>query len=686
MLVVAGAVSGVALGVVGVVGLGRAAHLGAGAALADLMHWRVLGPFVALLLVALAATSAILRSSGVTTRTRRTVRASDVVGVAAVGVWWLAANRGRATSTTLATDADPLLSITPALACIAAASIAIRFLPMLSNLLKRIIPARSWTARLAVVDAPRRRARALSTAAFVTASLTMATFALGYRATLQSGSVDQAGFAVPLDVTLREGPKLISPQHVRSPAVWSEQITGVDATNVLRRGMSVRRAGVAADPVEVLGVAPAALDELRTWRDDFGPRPRPTAIAMTTPSPSGADLNGSAGFVTLTTTPFPAGIEAGMVLERADGTWHETIATPDETRTHWTMELNPFDQDVRLQGFRIGELHSESPGGAADASVSTLDVVLESVAMGGNPVPVEWATSWSAGATVDAPEGGSGAHITTVIRGTTDLIFFGRRFDEPLPAIVDPLTASTATDGIVTLEVGSTGTLRARVAGIATTFPTVGSRFAVVDEAALSAQLDRIQPGTGAPSEMWLGADNADARGRLLSALTATEFDDIDRVVRTQVESQLSGDTLGRSVMLAFLISSLVSALLGAVALVYVAHSDRLDDSDVLRGLRTTGASARQLASLLRMRCLVLLVGATPVGVACGVVLLDAVRDLISVTAAGTTPVPPLRVVSDLPLITVVVAGVALVSVAGTAWVGRSMRSISRHDSLAAHE
>ena len=66
--------------------------------------------------------------------------------------------------------------------------------------------------------------------------------------------------------------------------------------------------------------------------------------------------------------------------------------------------------------------------------------------------------------------------------------------------------------------------------------------------------------------------------------------------------------------------------------------------------------------------------------------LLEAVRDLISVSATGTAPIPDLRVVIEPSLIAAVVVGVAVVSLLGTMWIGRSMRTINRHESLAAHE
>jgi hypothetical protein len=685
LLVIMGALFGIVVGGVGTAYVAVAANVTVRSTLDDFLDWHVLGPFVGLVVVSLLAVLVILRGSEETPRAGRRVWISDVLAVAAIGLWLFAAKRSTATTDTLASGTDPLVSITPALAGIAAAGITMRFLPMLLKVLKHLIPARFWVARLAVAGAPRRRHRTLATAAFVTASLTMATFALGYRTTLQAGSFDQAAFAVPMDITLREGPKLVPPQQVRSATQWSQEVKGVFASNVLRRGLSVRRSGTASDTVEVLGVSPQALDHLRSWRKDFGRRPRPGLIAVAPPAQSGIVLPASPRFLTLTSSAVPSDIELGMVLERADGTWHETLATPDESQTRWTIEFNPFDHDVRLQGFRIGHLHSVGPGGA-NSAVIDIDVELQSVSIDGQPVDTDLAGLWSATATLDAADDAKGAHVRSTVRGSTDLLFFGKPPESPVPAIVDASTASTATNGIVTLEIPGQGVLRVRVVQVAARFPTVGSRFAVLDQVAMTSTLDRVQPGLGAATEMWIAADNAETLHQLHSAVTGSEFEDIDRVVRTEVQSQLSGDTLAKAVMLAFLVSSLLCALLSAVAMIFVAHSDRLDELAVFRGLRTSGATAGQLSGVLRARCLVLLAAAAPVGVGSGLVLLEAVRDLISVSATGTAPIPDLRVVTEPPLIAVVVVAVALVSLLGTMWIGRSMRSINRHESLAAHE
>jgi predicted lysophospholipase L1 biosynthesis ABC-type transport system permease subunit len=183
---------------------------------------------------------------------------------------------------------------------------------------------------------------------------------------------------------------------------------------------------------------------------------------------------------------------------------------------------------------------------------------------------------------------------------------------------------------------------------------------------------------------MWLAAHGETARRTLDSEVARPNFAIIDHTERNDLESQLSGDTLGRSVMVAFLVASLAAALLGALALVFVANADRLDEIDVLRALRSSGATAGQLTRLQRTRNFVLIAVSLPVGIVCGLVLLQAVRDSLSVSASGTVPVPPLRTVVAPAMILALGVAMTFLSLLGAELSNRSIRSIGRHDSLAA--
>jgi hypothetical protein len=133
------------------------------------------------------------------------------------------------------------------------------------------------------------------------------------------------------------------------------------------------------------------------------------------------------------------------------------------------------------------------------------------------------------------------------------------------------------------------------------------------------------------------------------------------------------------------LFSSLVAALLGAVALIYVAHAERLDGLPILRALSADGASPTQLVTIVVMRCAVVLASAVPVGVVCGIVLLRAVRGLVNVSADGTRPVPALRTVVEPLQVLGGSLGIALLALIGAVVVGLAAGAIRRHETMVGH-
>src|SRR5436190_23528360 len=70
--------------------------------------------------------------------------------------------------------------------------------------------------RLAVLALARAPSRTVAGCAFVAVALGLALFAAGYRATLDRGAADQAGFEVPLDFTVAEGHRLVRPLDAAS--------------------------------------------------------------------------------------------------------------------------------------------------------------------------------------------------------------------------------------------------------------------------------------------------------------------------------------------------------------------------------------------------------------------------------------------------------------------------------------
>ena len=103
-----------------------------------------------------------------------------------------------------------VLLLLPGLIAFAAAVVAARLFGPLVRLAGRLLH-RSVGARLAAVSLGRGPGAAAVTVAFLTLAFALALLAEGYRATLVQAESDQAAFAVPLDIVVREDLKSLVP-------------------------------------------------------------------------------------------------------------------------------------------------------------------------------------------------------------------------------------------------------------------------------------------------------------------------------------------------------------------------------------------------------------------------------------------------------------------------------------------
>ena len=100
------------------------------------------------------------------------------------------------------------------------------------------------------------------------------------------------------------------------------------------------------------------------------------------------------------------------------------------------------------------------------------------------------------------------------------------RTGNPPAAIVDPVTAAQAVNGVVVLRLSPATTIALQVAGVAQRFPTAPPRFAVVGIGALAEQLAISDPSLMVIPEVWLGSgisNSAAATVRAAGAAVTTQ-------------------------------------------------------------------------------------------------------------------------------------------------------------------
>jgi ABC-type antimicrobial peptide transport system permease subunit len=109
--------------------------------------------------------------------------------------------------------------------------------------------------------------------------------------------------------------------------------------------------------------------------------------------------------------------------------------------------------------------------------------------------------------------------------------------------------------------------------------------------------------------------------------------------------------------------------VLALVGLLLIVVTDLRDETGELFDLRAQGVTARELRRYLRVRAALVAVAGVVGGVVTGAILVSLVSSVVSVTAGATTPVPPLVVSLDWPVLLLgfVTFGVAAGLVVGAA-------------------
>ena len=123
---------------------------------------------------------------------------------------------------------------------------------------------------LAGVSLARSAGAAGIAAAFLALAVALAGLAEAYRSTLETGERDQAAFAVPTDVVVREDLRSLVPVLRAAPIERYAAIPGVEAVRPVTRLTASAGPAASVSGVTVLGVEPDAIRAEPLWRDDWG--------------------------------------------------------------------------------------------------------------------------------------------------------------------------------------------------------------------------------------------------------------------------------------------------------------------------------------------------------------------------------------------------------------------------------
>jgi FtsX-like permease family len=656
-----GWIVGIAAGVLAVSVLAGSLGLPAGAVLAhSLSQARTL-----LLLVAawLAATvlvvAVVLLRDEEEGRRRWRPRVLDVAALGAVLAAVVGLTRGGLTPDGIASRGDrTLLLLLPGLLCLIAGVAAARLLGPLARLGARLSRRSPTALRLALLALGRAPARTALAGAFLVVSIGLALFAVTYRATLERGARDEAGFAVPLDVTLTEGVRLVQPLDASSIGGYEHLAPTVRADPVLRRSADVPGQGTSGEGVTVLGIPAHALEHMY-WRSDFAHVSRSTlARALTRDGPAALR-----GFVLPTTavalrtrvrlsgTP----IRLSAALQDASGQIvFVSLGRIDRGKRTLTAPLRARPGPLKLVGLEVDLPTNErnwffnlaNHGRAVRAPAGSLTlgplIGVDSRAHIRTRLDLR---SWVAhgGGTLRAA--GRDARLSYAFPDVRTIVVRPREPTDgrPLRIIASPDVARAAgPGGLLTLDFLEPP-LRARVVGIATRFPTLqpGEPFAIAEESGLATALDADAPGTGRPNELWLAAPT-DSLHKVESALARPPFAALTRTTRQQTLQTLDADPMARAIEYTLGIAALLSLALAVIGFWVTLLSDLRDERGTFFDLEAQGVAPQTLRWHLRIRSLGLLTFGLLGGIVLGIVLARLVVSLIQVSAETGSPQPPL--------------------------------------------
>ena len=268
IVAVAGAVIGWLVGVA----VGALAASRAGAPVGAVLRESVLSPAGLAIAagVIVLATLVVAVATSMPARDESRFGLLDVAAVGSIALVVAALLGGAADQSRLAEsqNAGLVLLLLPGLIAFAAAVAAARLFGPLVRLAGRLLH-RSVGARLAAVTLGRGPGAAAVTVAFLTLAFALALLAEGYRATLVQAESDQASFAVPLDIVVREDLKSLIPVLDAAPlSRYAALAGGSTAVPVVRiRGSVGNAEGVSG--ITVLGLPAAETLQLHGWRSDF---------------------------------------------------------------------------------------------------------------------------------------------------------------------------------------------------------------------------------------------------------------------------------------------------------------------------------------------------------------------------------------------------------------------------------
>ena len=575
-----------------------------------------------------------------------------MVLTAIVVLAWQLASSGPLDAAALARSVSSpiVVLLPPALAFVAALLLATSMPPLLRAISRRSTRA-PLPVRLSLLSLSRDPGRPAATVVLLAFSLGAIVFATCWSATLRAGIGDAAAYRSGLDLRVTElGTGLsIAPSVVpveRYAALGSD----VTAVPVFREGSTTQP----GSRVDILGIDPEVLPSLPGWRRDFSTVPvEELADRLHVDPPSGG--------WTVSGHPLPTGSPQLDLRFRYEGEPMRLDAIV------WTKDGD--STRIPLGTVREGMTHASAPlpKTAIGGWLTTLVFYNDRIVAGtGHQHGVFQATVAFEGLDGLVDERPIGLEVFTV---SAVIVRAPQATDGlALPAVVSPdIAAEARPDGTLDLHLGS-GTIPIRIVGTADRAPSIVDpepRFVIVPLDPFIVSVASAVPGSGRPSEMWLGMPDLTRQAEVRAALAKPPFRFAQVAARSDLVAEHAADPLSQAIVWAQVVAALAGLTLSIGALVMGAVTDLRDERGELADLEAQGVPPSSLRWHALARTAWLAIGGSIAGLVAGLALAIVVTGALAIDAEGRLPIPPLVVVLPPVEIAAVVGGV-LAIVLGT--------------------
>jgi hypothetical protein len=452
-----------------------------------------------------------------------------------------------------------------------------------------------------------------------------------------------------------------------SVAGYQSLAPGTRAVPVVRQAGSIRVGSARPDVVQFVGLDPAGLRTVRRWPNVVGgssPGSVARALAVLTPAP-GVPLPAGRTIRVNLAAPVPqidvtAWLHADDGRERsvpliADSAGTALTGTLPDATGPWSLASLSLSQPVDDATHRQHALGEGTTGRAVPSG----RVTLHTVQVDGRSLTRPW-SGWT-GTGLSVSGAGDDAVLDFRLIASSQVVTAtaagpgAADSTVPLPVAADPQTA--AHGPLITLTLNGLP-VRARVVAVLPRFPTVAGRFVVADRTALSLLVDRTDPGTGQPAEVWLdvpggggssgGRPAGSSEGTIRARLAAAPFSGVEVQWASDLERNLRTDPVARGAVQLLMLTAILTMLVALAGLVLLVVGERFEDADELYTWEANGVPPGALRQALWIRAVLIAVLAVPVGVVGGLVLTRLTARLVDATAGAQQSQPPLVPVTGL--------------------------------------